>query len=456
MKKVFVGILTAAVAILGFASCVKNEDPPPPPGASGFKGKLYINEVNGWQSDDPDKNFELYNATDQPISLEGFYLVYTEERETWRGRAEDVIPAKGYKLIQGARVGYPGFETGLSNRNPNVYLTFFDDKGLIIDHYEKIPDLRGTSLEFMCHARIPDGGKWYYILSGMATPGTANPTAAPDGAIEMPSMERGLTIELVSVTPASPTPDNDVTIIVRVTDVNPITSVILEWEKDGTKQADIIMTKDGDNYTATIPKQADGTLVEWTIEATNNKGVNVLKSGTITFTAPITGVDYSKLKLNEVSGVGDDADKFYELINIGNVEIPLAGCKIYYNANSSNGGEFPPNGNQGLTWTGNATHVIQPGGLLLLQGRYNATSNPEGAFTTGLTSQRILIITLEDPDGNSIDECIRAKDTDEYAIAEHSFSRIPDGIGPFYFTTPTPNVTNGTATAGLKLVPVTP
>ena len=196
-----------------------------------------------------------------------------------------------------------------------------------------------------------------------------------------------------------------------------------------------------DNNTMTVNMKSGSTLT------------NVTRIG---FALGLPEIDYSKLKINEVSGVGNDPEKFYELINIGDVEISLAGCKLYYNANGSTGGVFPPDGNQGLTWTGNQTHVIQPNELLLLLGRYNASTNPGGAFTTGLTAQRILIITLEDPAGNVIDQCIRAEDTGIYDISDKSFSRIPDGTGDFYFTTPTPNLFNGNDASGLLLVPQSP
>jgi hypothetical protein len=168
-------------------------------------------------------------------------------------------------------------------------------------------------------------------------------------------------------------------------------------------------------------------------------------------TYPAGSVDYSKLKLNEVSGVGNDSEKFYELINTGAKDIPLEDCKIYYNANGSTNGEFPPTGNQGLTWTGSADQIAYAGQLFSLIGR-----GEEGSFSTGLTAQRILIITLEDPAGNVIDQCVRAADTGDYAFTNKSFSRIPDGTGDFYFTEPTPSEINGTLTTGLTKVPVEP
>ena len=178
-----------------------------------------------------------------------------------------------------------------------------------------------------------------------------------------------------------------------------------------------------------------------------NDATNITR---ISFTQDLQEIDYSKLKLNEVSGVGGNSEKFYELINIGDIDIPLEGCQIIYNAAPNNIGDpFPPNREQ-LTWTGESTQVAQAGKLFSLIGR----DNP-GSFTTGLTAARILIITLKDPDGNIIDQCNRAEDTGDYEINDKSFSRIPDGTGPFYFTIPTPDVMNGTDATGLLLVPQT-
>ena len=171
----------------------------------------------------------------------------------------------------------------------------------------------------------------------------------------------------------------------------------------------------------------------------------------ISFVQDLSKVDYSKLKLNEVSGVGGDSEKFYELINTGDVDIPLEGCQITYNAAPNNTGDpFPPDREQ-LTWTGAHDQIAKAKELFSLIGR----NNP-GSFTTGLTAARILIITLKDSEGNVIDQCIRAEDTGDYAITDKSFSRIPDGTGPFYFTTPTPDELNGTDVTDLLLVPQMP
>jgi hypothetical protein len=69
----------------------------------------------------------------------------------------------------------------------------------------------------------------------------------------------------------------------------------------------------------------------------------------------------------------------------------------------------------------------------------------------------MLQIQLLCPKGTVIDELNRARDEGDYNLRDMSFSRIPDGTGPFYFTSNfTPGETNGTVTTGLRLLPQTP
>ena len=258
------------------------------------------------------------------------------------------------------------------------------------------------------------------------------------------------------IDPSLVTPGKPVTVSVTITSLLTSTTiktetVVLKYKvNNGTENSLPMTPKDGNVYSAVIPAQSvAGAVVTYTISATNNRNEAAVTT-TKSYTVISENVDYTKLKLNEVSGVGDDPDKFYELKNIGTEDIPLANCKIYYNANSSTGGTLPT-GDGSLTWTGLDTQSIKAGGLYSLIGR-----NKPGSFTTGLTAERILIITLKDPAGNVIDKCVRSKDTGDYAIKDKSFSRIPDGTGVFYFTTPTPDTTNGTSTIGLTKLPDDP
>ena len=437
MKKT---ILALAAMSIVFASCVKNDPPPPPPDDSPLKGLLFINEVNGWPSDDPSKSFELYNDTDEPVSLEGFYVNYTEERETWRGRAEDIIPAKGWKLIQGANAGYPGLSTGLSNRNPNIELTLFDPAGNIIDYYVKVPDLRGTPLEFMCHMRIPDAGTWYYIPNSMATPGAANLTTPPTGSEAMPPMEKALRIEGITVSTTTPAPDAAVTIVATISDASGTPTAVLKWEKDGATQTDLTATRDEKEYTFTVPGQVDGTVVNWTVHASNTSGKIAQESGTITWAEPTA--DYTTLKLNEVNGCSNE--KWFEIYNTGTVEINLAGVTAHY-SNSE-----PVSWNPTNTWTGTTADIIPAGGFF-------ATPKGDGSnLGTGLSANNANVrLQLRAPDGTVLDTYEKLKNVNTGQGYDHltnkSHARIPDGTGPWYYTADgigTREATNGTSTAG--------
>ena len=221
----------------------------------------------------------------------------------------------------------------------------------------------------------------------------------------------------------------------------------------------VTLSADGDETFYALSDVQKIVFENNTMTVKMKSGDDVTNITNISFALDLSGIDYSKLKINEVNGTGDNADMFYELINIGTEPINLQGCKIDYNANGSNNGVFPPNGNQGITWMGCAEHIIAPGEFFMIKDRNSShvidINSCVTVMRTGLTAQRILIITLFDPDGNVIDRCIRAKDSGDYAITNKSFSRIPDGTGPFYFTDPTPCETNGDAT-GLLLVPQSP
>jgi hypothetical protein len=374
-----------------------------------------------------------------------------------------VIPAKGYKTIKGTQREYPGFSTGLSNRNPGVQIDVIDSEGKLVDHYEKLEDLRGHRLERRVHARIPDGGVWYYLNVEEQTPDAPNPQTPPDDSELMPSMEKGLRIEAITVSTTSPAENAEVLIVAKVSDVLELTSVVIKWKKDGADQTDIAMIKEDVEYKATIPGQTGGTVVAWTLLATNADGKTVQDDGTITWSMPPpTGQDYTMLRINEVNGVSDNnAEIYYELYNLGEQTIYLAGVEITYVANGSANMPFPPTANPATTWLGTAADEIEPNGFFLIKGRTNAT--PPGPIQTGLSASLIMIAPPLDPDGNVIDQYRRAADTPPYEFgSDASAARIPDGIGPFYFLVGsrasnnipgTPGVTNGTDITGLTLVP---
>ena len=265
------------------------------------------------------------------------------------------------------------------------------------------------------------------------------------------------TIAEIQVTSSLVAPGTDAVVSAKITNdkyivdgsnIN-VTSATLFYKTGSSAETSVAMTASGSTYTATIPASVNSAMnvvVSYRIEASNDRNEKAL-SPVLEYTVGVSSIDYSKLKLNEISGVGADGEKFYELINIGTEKINMEGCQLFYNANSGTG-LATPTGDGALTWTGSSSHVIEGGKLLSLVGR-----NTPGSFTTGLTAGRKIRITFKDPAGNIIDEFVRGEDTGSFEITDKSYSRVPDGTGSFYFTNPTPNVTNGTSTSGLTLVP---
>jgi len=457
MKKIkMVMMVIVAVVCLGISviGCVDNEETSKTTPVDYTKLKL--NEVSG-VGDDSEKFYELINTGSASIPLKGVTIYYNANSATggtlpagdgnltWTGLdTQSVAAGKLFSLIgrdnpSGTNPG--SFTTGLTAQRILI-ITLKDPDGKVIDRCVRAKDTGDYAITDKSFSRIPDGTGDFYFTT--PTPDETNGTTTA-GLMKVPVDSPVISAfgrDIPSVTAS-----DEVTVSATVTTTtSTITTVALQWTLDGTEKSDIPMTASSNVYSAKIPAQALGAVVTYKVTATNSRDESSVTDEQ-NYTVVSTSVDYTKLKLNEISGVGSDSEKFYELINTGSASIPLEGVTIYYNANGSTGGTLPA-GDGNLTWTGLATQSVVAGALFNLIGR-----NTSGSFTTGLTAGRILIITLKDPAGNVIDKCIRAEDTGDYAITDKSFSRIPDGTGDFYFTTPTPNATNGTSTAGLTKVP---
>jgi len=465
MKK-FKMTITAIIAVL--FSCVfmmgcidddgsdKKEKPTDKPPAVDYT-KLKLNEVSG-VGDDSAKFYELINTGTKDIPLNGCKIYYNANSSvggsiptgkgnlTWTGLSAQTAQAgKLFSLIgrdSPAGTNPGSFTTGLTAARILI-ITLEDPAGNVLDQCIRAKDTEEFTITDKSFARIPDGTGDFYFAT--PTPNATNGTSTA-GLTKVPKDSPFITDFVRD--PTSVTSSDTVTVSATITTTtSAITTVVLQWTLGGTAQSDINMTPSGNVYSAVIPAQVVGTVVTYKISATNALGETSV-TGVQDYTVVSVSVDYTKLKLNEVSGVGTDAQKFYELINTGTKDIPLDGCKIYYNANGSTGGTLPT-GDGSLTWTGSSTQTAQAGQFFSLIGR-----NTAGSFSQGLTAARILIITLKDPAGNVIDQCIRAQDTGDYTITDKSFARIPDGTGDFYFATPTPDATNGTSTSGLTKVPI--
>jgi len=469
--------------------------------------KLKINEVNG-----VDKWFEIYNTGTATISLDGVKAYYNSGSSynlTWTGSATDNIPGGGWFSTKGTTLG-----TGLSANNANVKLQLRAPDGTtVLDTYQKPDGFEATTagypqLRDKAHARIPDGtGDWYYTADGTGTSGVTNGTSTAgltkfgeeDGTgstVDYTPLRLNevngvsgqkwveiyntgtVTINLAGVKinysnnngtsfstqftfsasdviqpggfsattgTLGSCSANNANVIIRLVSPDPDNDVLDTY----TKLIDINNGYDDikDKAHARIPDGIGPWYYTNTTTGTKNATNSTLANGAIRFGLE-DGANV-KLRINEVSGVGGDCDKFYELINTGSTPINLENYKIYYNNTAAS---FPADGN--LTWTGLVTHNIAAGGRLLLKGRVGGSygcTNPE--FTTGLSASAIIQVTLKDPTDKPIDRCTRASTTAPANATDKSYSRIPDGTGPFYFTTPSPDVANGADATGLILVP---
>ena len=147
--------------------------------------KLKFNEVYGAGADE-EKFFELYNGSDFPIKLTGV-TISKDEANCWTGIDGEVVPAKGYFAIIGAKGTTPrGFSSGFSSKK-SVIVELFDTKGNRIDFFqrgEKGSDGKwGASLPNVSDSwqRIPDGtGSWKIAAPTVNAKNASTGTDDPD------------------------------------------------------------------------------------------------------------------------------------------------------------------------------------------------------------------------------------------------------------------------------------
>lgn len=132
--------------------------------------------------------------------------------------------------------------------------------------------------------------------------------------------------------------------------------------------------------------------------------------------------DYTKLVLNELSGAGEDNEKFWELYNTGDQEIDLAGVTI--------------NKDEELAWTGAKGQKIPAKGYFAIIGAKGTTAD---GFSSGFSAKKSVIVELYAPDGTKLDTFQRGEKGSAWGDQgldnnKGSWSRIPDGTGAFMIT----------------------
>lgn len=190
MKKIFLAF--AALATMAAVSCVKDEMnpnaliPEPEPEVVYDYSKLTFNEFYAIADQDADKFVEIYNRSDEEISLEGVYIIREEDAETWRGIKGEVVPANGIFVIKGAKGSTDrGLIKGLSGKQ-NLHLELFAPDGTSLDVFQRGEKGNGWGNDIEegkpsgSWSRIPDGiGTWKVTE---ATEGLANATEGTDDA----------------------------------------------------------------------------------------------------------------------------------------------------------------------------------------------------------------------------------------------------------------------------------
>ncbi len=136
--------------------------------------------------------------------------------------------------------------------------------------------------------------------------------------------------------------------------------------------------------------------------------------------------------LNELCGVGEDEEKFFELYNPGDEPYSLAGVTI--------------NKDEELCWTAQEDDVIPAKGFFAIVGAKGTT---EYGFSSGFSAKKTVIVELFAADGTKLDTFQRGDKGAEWGegldAVEGSWSRVPDGTGKFMLT---PTATPGTANNG--------
>ena len=144
--------------------------------------------------------------------------------------------------------------------------------------------------------------------------------------------------------------------------------------------------------------------------------------------------DYTNLVLNELNGT----DKFIEIYNKGDMDLPLEGMYIMKDDYVA-----------GATWTADATVVAPAHGYVLLYSedvQIDMPDYPENLiFHSGLSSKKTVRITLFMPDNTVRDEFTRGT-TGEWGqtisdVKPKSFARTPDG-GDWKLADATPGEAN--------------
>jgi hypothetical protein len=252
----------------------------------------------------------------------------------------------------------------------------------------------------------------------------------------------------ITITPATVTPNDDVTVTATVTALQGIQTVTLYYKVNAGSYISLIMTTTGNNtYAATIPRQVDKTDITYYIDVLTKGGIQN-QSAEKTYKVGAIPPNYAAVILNEVDG----NKKFVELYNNSDNPVNISGMAIIKNGTSLKNEDGTPN------WVV-PNGIIIPGrgyGIIKCNG-YTATADPAaiiiGTVGDGMSAKQTLLLELTKPDGtvlNIFQRGVAPWGVTISAIAvTDSYSRCPDGTGDWKTALSTPGKANGSPTGDI-------
>jgi len=312
-----------------------------------FSQQIYINEFmadNNSTIEDPDEPgafedwIEIYNSTAQEIDLGGMYM--TDDLTNlmkWQIPDGVTIEANGFLLIwadNDPEQGDVHTNFKLSSGGEEIGL-IASDGSTIIDSYTF-----GSQNPDISEGRYPDGGETWQFMS-QPTPGSSNVTANNPPQISD-----------LAQNPLNPTANDDVNIVVQVSDDEFVSTVYLKIN-DGNGYNNLIMWDDGSHgdgdeedgiYGCFISAEASGTHILYYVEATDNQGAVTDFPSAAPDIVFEYEVDYQppSLFINEfmadngttISDPQGQFDDWIEIYNASDEPFDLAG--LYFTDNFSN------------------------------------------------------------------------------------------------------------------------
>jgi len=147
------------------------------------------------------------------------------------------------------------------------------------------------------------------------------------------------TISDVATDPESPTDADDVTVSATITDDGTVSGSILTYDA-GSGDTDVTMTNSsGDVYEGTVPAQATGTSVSYTITATDNDGNSSTADGSYTV-LPSAGAVTSIYDIQYTSDASGDSPLDGQEVTISGIvtaEFWGSSSERYFNVQDDNG-----------------------------------------------------------------------------------------------------------------------